>query len=281
MALALTIVYYSIDEKLSQGLKPMFNMRNQVLSIAVMSLLLGACDGSGVTVPATSGGTNDVAEMSGAASDSNNGTTSAGTDDSGSSAAGNPSVEGASSVDGVGGGTQGAGSEGVGTTGGASEIVGAAAVPSIQGEWLTGCLETGAMFSQQTASVVGARMLTELSAYSDQDCTIAALLSPDITGSTMQRNATIVPTGETRTVSLGNAVEVNFYYEEATIDNKPLPSIAFPGRDEYVEKIEYDIVLVQNDVLYFGDSTDTAYSGMSVDARPISIDTLIIFNRVP
>lgn len=281
MALALTIVYYSLDEKLSQGLKPMYSMRSQVLSVAVMSLLLSACDGSGVTVPPTSSGLNDAADMSATADESANGTTTAGTDESSLNAEGTPGVEGSISADGAGGDTVGAGPEGVGTTGGTSEIVGAAAVPSIQGEWSTGCLERGSIFSRQTVSVVGARMLTELSAYSDQDCGSATPLSADITGSTMQRNATIVPTGETRSVSLGNAVDVNFYYEEASIDNKPLPSIAFPGRDEYVEKIEYDIVLVQNNVLYFGDNTDAAYSGDSADARPITIDTLTIFNRVP
>jgi len=170
---------------------------------------------------------------------------------------------------------------GVSTTGGGTNIVGAAPVPEMQGEWGTGCLQRDSIFSQTTLSVVGARVLMELSAFSDQACTEPVLLGEVINGSTTQRHATTVPTGTTRRVSLGDAIEVNIHYEQGTVDNKPLTTSEFPGREEYLEKIEYDIVLVDGDALYFGDTKLDGYAGDSAQTRPISLNTLAIFNRLP
>jgi len=181
----------------------------------------------------------------------------------------------------VGGDTGGAAVDGVGTTGGVTDIVGVAAVPAMQGEWTTSCLQLDSIFGQQTLSVVGARMLTELSVYSDQACTIPVSFGEVINGSTLQRNATTVPTGFTRAVSLGNAIEVNFYFEEGTVDNKPLTTDDFPGRDNYIEKVEYDIVLVQDNTLYFGDRDIDGYSGETAESRPISLNTLFIYSKLP
>jgi len=241
---------------------------NRAISVTCLSLILGACSSSDGAQPQLTGGAGPQGNIS-----------STGASDSNSASDG--SSDGAAAAGAGGGDTGGVVIDGVGTTGGGVDIVGAAAVPEIQGEWATGCLQQGALFKQQTVSVVGARMLTELSSYSDQACTVPALLSEFVNGATVQRNATTVPTGETRSVSLGQATQVNFYFEEGTVDSKPLPADDFPERNSYIEKIEYDIVLVLDNLLYFGDSELAGYSGQSAETRPISLNTLSIFNRLP
>jgi len=229
---------------------------SQVILVACMSLIIASCSSS-----------DDGISCGGNATDSGN----AGNGQSGSTV----------TAAGAGGDTAGAVSDGVDTTGGVSDIVGAVAIPAIQGEWVTGCLEQGSLFQQQTLSVVGSRMLSELSNFSDQACTMPVAPNLDINGSTIQRNATTVPTGCTRAVSLGDAIEVNFYYEESTVDNKPLSAIDFPGRDDFIKKIEYSIVLVQNSALYFGNTDLSGHTGQSAENRPISLNTLTVFNRKP
>jgi len=241
-------------------------MYSQAILATLLSMIIGACSSSDGALPDAFGGTG-----------SENSALQAGQSDDG----GMGSVGSAQIADQTGGDTAGTVTDGVGTTGGGVDIVGAAAVPSMQGEWATGCLQLGSIFSRETVSVVGARMLTELSAFSDQACSMPISFEDGINGSTVQRNATTVPTGSTRTVSLGEAVEVNFYFEEGTVDNKPLTTDAFPGRDTYIEKTEYDIVLVQNNVLYFGDSTIDGYGGNSAESRPVTLNTLSIYTRTP
>lgn len=247
---------------------------SQMFLVVCMSLIIGACSSSDGAAPIQSGGMdggmgaglNDGISIDGDATatvDSDNGLSG--------------SVEIAAES---GGDTAGAMTEGVGTTGGMSDIVGAVAIPDIQGEWITRCLQQDSLFQQRTLSVVGARMLTELSVFSDQTCTIPVALSLDINGSTIQRNATTVPTGGTRTVSLGDAIEVNFYFEEGTIDNKPLTTSDFPDHHDLIKRIEYGIVLVQNEALYFGNSDLSGYVGDSAESRPISLNTLTVFNRM-
>ncbi len=241
----------------------------QVISVTCLGLIVGACSSSSGTLFDQS--VDAVGESTSIAAVQ--------LDD------GNAGVAGATGsaqiVDQESGDTAGALTEGVGTTGGGTDIVGAVAVPTMQGEWITGCLQRGSIFSHKTLSVVGARMLTELSAYSDQACSIPVSLGAGINGSTVQRNATTVPTGVTRPVSLGDAFEINFYFEEATVDNKPLATDDLTESDSYFEKIEYDIALVQNDVLYFGDKTIDEYDGNSADSRPVTLNTLSIYTRLP
>jgi len=237
-----------------------------IIPAACLSLVIGACSSSGGATPNQSVGTSGEV-----------GTSLAGLSNDDNAGIGGTSGVPAETV----GDTAGAVVDGVGTTGGGSDIVGAAAVSVMQGEWVTRCLELGSLFRQQTLSVVGSRMLIELSAYSDQACSVPGSLGVAIDGSTVQRSATTVLTGNTRPVSLGDAIEVNFYFEESTVDNKPLPATDFPGRDEFIEKTEYDIVLVQDNILYFGDTTIFGYAGNSAQSRPMSLNTLSTYSRVP
>lgn len=240
----------------------------KVIPVACLGLLIGACSSSSETpLDQTVDAGIDIANMA-----------TVSLDDGNAGAAGGADQINTDQMSG--GDTAGILTEGVGTTGGGSDIVGAVAVPTMQGEWTTACLQRGSIFSQQTLSVVGARMLTELSAYSDQACSVSVSAVAGIEGSTIQRNATTVPTGFTRPVSLGDALEINFYFEEATVDNKPLTTGDYPEFDGYIEKVEYDIVLEQNDVLYFGDKTIEEYAGNTADSRPVSLNTLSIYTRI-
>ena len=253
----------------------------QKIPVACLCLIIGACSSSSETPLDQSVDAGiDIANMATVSLDDGN----AGA--AGSAQNTDPINTGPINIDQMSGGdTAGMLTEGVGTTGGGSDIVGAVAVPAMQGEWITACLQRGSIFSRQTLSVVGARMLTELSAYSDQACSISVSAGAGIDGSTIQRNATTVPTGFTRPVSLGDALEINFYFEEATVDNKPLTTDDPPELDSYLdiynEKIEYDIVLEQNDVLYFGDKTIDEYAGNTADSRPVTLNTLSIYTRIP
>ena len=233
----------------------------RLLPMFCVSLFVAACSSSDGASPNLAGGVDSTTSVP--------------------STSGNAGVAGTGIPEGSGGDTGGTNTDGVGTTGGATDIVGAAAIPVMQGEWATGCLELGTVFRRQTLSIVGARMLTELSAFSDQNCTMPVSIGLSLNGSTVQRNATTVPTGGTRTVSLGEAIEVNFYFEQGTLDNKPLPSADIPGAEDFSERIEYDIVLVQGDVLYLGDSNLEGYPGTSAQTRPISLNTLFFYNRAP
>jgi len=248
---------------------------SQVMLVACLSLVIGACSNSDGIAPLPTGGTSGG--MSGGLNDGTN-SVSAGTLEIGPADDG---IAGDNAVTvGAGGDTGGALVAGVGTTGGASDIVGAVAVPEMQGEWVTGCLQRGMQFQTQSVSVVGARMLSEIAVFSDQNCSIPASLSAELDGTTIQRNATTVPTGNTRPVSLGDAIEVNFYFEQGTVDNKPLTSTDFQS-DDLIEKIEFGIVLIHNDALYFGDSNLSGYAGNSAESRPISLNTLAVFSRTP
>lgn len=242
---------------------------SRVIPIVCLGLIIGACSSSDGALPDLAVGSSGTSDQTGAllSDQSDNG-------NAGSDAAVTQASE-------LSGNTAGTVTDGVSTTGGVTDIVGAAAIPAMQGEWATGCLQQDSIFIQQKLSVVGARMLTELSAYSDQACTMPVFLSEVINGSTVQRNATTVPTGLTRPVSIGNAFEVNFYFEEGTVDNKPLSADDFPERDNYIAKTEYDIVLVQNDMLYFGDSTIGGYAGDTAESRPVTLNTMSIYTRLP
>lgn len=223
----------------------------QLIAVACLSVLLSACSSSGGASP-------DRGDT-GTSDGSSDGTTGGAT----------------------GGGTTGGGATSVGTTGGSTDINGAAAVEIMQGRWATGCLELAGNFRTQTLNIIGDRMRYDFAAFSDQECTIPVLIGSDLNGSTIQQNATTVPTGETRTTAQGEAVEVDFYFEEATVDNMPIPDNAFFGRDEFEARIDFDIVFVQNDILFFGDIDSDEFNGESAQTRPIALDTFNQYSRAP
>ena len=235
-----------------------------MIPVAFVSLLLSACSSSGGASPLDGG---------------NDGST--GGDDSSS---GDTGVSGSTDADSTAGDTAGAtsGSNTVGTTGGSTDIVGAAPIEDIQGEWSTACLEhTAGQFKRETISVIGARMLLNTAVFDDQECANPAMLNLSVSGTTIHQNATTVPTGAMRSTSLGPAAEVDFHFEDSTIDNKPLPEEDFIGKENYAAKIEYDIVRVEVNNLYRGDSSLVDYEGTTPETRPISLDLSNQFSRVP
>jgi len=236
-----------------------------IIPVVCLSLVLAACSSSNGANPDSTGGSSGT-------SGATDGETESG------------STEGMTSGDteGSSAGT-GAGVDGVGTTGGGTEVVGAATIDEIQGEWSTGCLPFQSLYRRHTLSIVGARMRQEFISYSDQECTqpntspIGLVLS----GTSLQRNVTTVPVGGTRQVTLGDAIEVNYHFEQATLDNRLLEASEISGNDFLLAHIEYDIVLVEGDSLYIGDTSLEEYDALSPQARPIALDFNFFYSRVP
>ncbi len=236
-----------------------------IIVVASLSLMLGACSSSGGASPIDGGETT--------------GSTTSGTGADGDDSTGGGSTANSDSTAGDTAGTT-TGSDSVGTTGSGTDVVGAAAIPELQGDWETGCLEyAGGFFRSETLSVIGARMLWNFSVFRDQECTVPASLGLVLSGSTVQQSATTVPTGGTREVSLGSAQEVDFHFDEATVDNAPIPEENFLGKDAYLARIEYDIVLVQDGRLYVGNIDLEGYDGTTPETRPISLDLLGQYRR--
>lgn len=228
----------------------------QALPIVCVSLILCACGNSGSSASATSGNA-DGADIADAASEFSDGTTGGVTTD-----------------------------EGVGTTGGGTDILGATAIPDIQGLWATQCLLTeGATnegrYNVQTISVVGSRLRHESEMYSDQECTMPVDLGLPVSGATVQQLATTVSNNNFRTTTLGDAAEVDFHFEDATVDSKPLSTEGVDSLAGYAARVEYNIVLVQEKILYLGDTALAGYDGSSAAMRPISLDAVTQFDLVP
>jgi len=243
------------------------------IPVVCMSLLLGACSSSGGASPPGDGGD------TGADSVIDPGDTLTGGTDNG-----NTGTAGATDFNLTEGDTAGAttAAETVGTTGDNTDIVGAAPIQEIQGEWTTGCLDlSNGFFRTQTLSVIGARMLFNFGSFSDQECTVPMSLGVVLNGSTVQQSATTVPTGNVREVSLGNAIEVDVHFDEATVDNKPIPEQDFFGRQNFIEAVDFTIVLVQNDILYLGDSGMGDFDGETPETRPIALDFTFQYMRAP
>ena len=162
-----------------------------------------------------------------------------------------------------------------------TSIAGAAPVAMIQGDWETQCMaESSLLYTKQSISVNGSNLVQELGWFSDPDCTVPQPIGFLLNGSTTQVNVVSVPTGATVSTTLGEAVAVDFYFDVPTIDYAPIPE-ELVGLDGFAEEIIYDIVLVSEDKLFFGDIDGVPEKdGSSPQTRPISLDLGFMFNRV-
>jgi len=169
-----------------------------------------------------------------------------------------------------------------GTSGGAV-IAGAAPVGVMQGAWESNCaLQTdslGTPYVKQTLNVNAEIMNSELGYYSDANCTVAQSVGIAISGSTVQFVTTTVPTGELVTTPQGVAEAVDFHSKTVSIDNVPLTDAEknLPG---FAPVIGYTIILVLDDVMYFGDSSNPETDESSPAKRSNTIDFTTGFNRV-
>jgi len=166
-------------------------------------------------------------------------------------------------------------------------IVGAAPVAIMQGNWETDCLDAesalqgAVLFRKITLSVEGANQSGEFGWFSDPDCTVPQAVGLLLNGSSIQLSSVSVPTGETVSTDLGIAVAVNFHNAEPTIDNAPIPD-SFVGTEGFTDEVDYSLVLVIEDKLYFGDNDVIPENdGTSAQTRPTTIDLGFSYNRVP
>lgn len=173
-----------------------------------------------------------------------------------------------------------------GSTPAAVNIAGAAPVAIMQGNWETDCLyaesasQGAVLFRKITLSVEGANQYGEFGWFSDPDCTVPQAVGLLLNGSSIQLSSISVPTGETVSTDLGIAVAVNFHNAEPTIDNAPVPD-SFVGSAGFTDEVDYSLVLVIEDKLYFGDNdVMPENNGTSAQTRPTTIDLGFSYNRV-
>lgn len=229
------------------------NISNKLLAPAILlSCMVSACSSSSGVTPSTA--------------------------DAG--AGSNASTEGSDTT-----GTSAAGTTMNGATDGDTEIEGAAPVSILQGNWATDCVIDEELFGtpyiQQSLSVNGANITTGFALFSDPDCTLPEENILLLNGTSVQTNGVTVPTGETVNVQQGAAVAVDWFLDEPTVDNAPLPD-AFRGLEGFVPEVIYDIVYVSpEDRLFFGDTDQAGRDGTTAEQRPNSLDTRFSFGRLP
>lgn len=233
------------------------------LSTVLLGCMIGGCSSSGGASPAIAGGGTTAT-----GSTTSTGSTADSSSDAGTTMTGTSDMETS-------------GSTSAGSTNGGTDVVGAGPIELLQGRWATNCLVDedtgGVLYLRYSLSVDGANVNREKAAFSDPDCTVPQSLV--FNGSSIQSSGVTLPTGETVTTTLGSAEAVNFFFDEATIDNAPLPSQAI-GVDGFSEEIIYDIVLVNSGRLYLGDTKLQGYSGKTPQSRPISLELGVSYGRV-
>jgi len=162
-------------------------------------------------------------------------------------------------------------------------VSGGTSIASIQGSWSTGCISEDALFvvgfSQTDLVISDNSIFTDTKNFTDQDCTEPQEFGFGLSGSSLQQSGVLVPTGEIVTTSLGPSLAIDIFIDMLTIDNQPIPAEfvdVFGDGDTF-----FEIVLVDGDMLFFGDSTITGFDGESPETRPVSLDFEIPFFRVP
>lgn len=162
-----------------------------------------------------------------------------------------------------------------------TEIIGAAQVDVLQGLWETGCSQISPGYFQiGELSVVGPRLIWSFSLFDDQECTNPAAVNTVLSGSTIQQEATTVPTGATTQIDgFGTAVAVDFHFEQATVDNRPIPDENFLDKERFLAHIDYDIVFRQDGNLYFGDTSIEGFDGTAPESRPETLNFITTYTR--
>ncbi len=165
-----------------------------------------------------------------------------------------------------------------------SGIQGVEPVPLLQGNWATDCVldndQSGLIYSRQTLSVSGADITKEFATYSDPDCTLPQVVGVLVSGSTVQASGVSVPTNRIVDTTLGQAVAVDFHFDVPTVDNAALPD-EFIGLQGFNAEVIYDIVLVHEGKLYFGDTNLPGFAGRTPQTRPVSLLLGVSYNKIP
>lgn len=153
---------------------------------------------------------------------------------------------------------------------------GSANAPSgITGTWVRACTADDPSDAETEYSTSVAVFTTESAsitdnAYTDSGCTVAAGPAVFVIDYSLE-----FPGGTTAT-SLGDAAHINVTPESATIDGQPLSGVFASFVD--LNKTQYDLLLIANDMLYAGD-TDGDLDGSSEATRPDALDTEFVYIR--
>lgn len=163
-----------------------------------------------------------------------------------------------------------------------TEVVGAGPISILQGNWETDCMtDNGTIYIRQSVSVVGANITTEFASFSDAECLVPQPVGILVNGSTVQATGVTLPTGNTVNTPQGTALAVDFSFNEATVDNAPVPE-EFAGLEGFSAEIIYNLVFVSaEDRLFLGDTDEPGYDGTTPQTRPISLALDFSYGRVP
>lgn len=139
-----------------------------------------------------------------------------------------------------------------------------ATLEGLDGNWATGCLASSgdATFTTTTISVADNVASVTQSIFTDNACTTAATPASIVTDRSLQFD------GETSNTSLGDASNVVWTVESRTVDGTP--------DSDGVNNMVWDIMLITNDTLYFGDRSGSN-DGSTEALRPNTLDEVNIF----
>ena len=134
----------------------------------------------------------------------------------------------------------------------------------LDGSWEQGCLANpdDATFSSATLLASDNTITVTESVFTDNACSIAAV--PAI----IETESSLIFDGTTTTTALGDASNVELTVETRTIDD-----VSDTGD---INSITYDMMLIINDTLYFGDKTGDN-DGSTDELQPTTLDQVNIY----
>jgi hypothetical protein len=136
----------------------------------------------------------------------------------------------------------------------------------LDGDWSSACIAAtdAATFSTTTIAVADNIATGAASIYTDNACTTPATPASITTERSLEFD------GNTSSTSLGDASHVTWIVESRTVD----------GADDTsgVNAMVWDIMLITNDTLYFGDRSGSN-DGSEEALRPTALDEISIFTR--
>lgn len=140
-------------------------------------------------------------------------------------------------------------------------------VDGLAGQWATACaaMADSAEYSSATMTIADNVATITESFFTDNACATAA--SPAVVVS----DNSLVFDNSTSTTSLGEASNFESTVESKTVDGTP--------DNENVNTVVYDILLITNDTLYFGDKTGEN-NGTSATLRPQTLDQTLVWSRI-
>lgn len=182
--------------------------------------------------------------------------------------------------------TEGTEANGSGTStpvGGTDNTGSGNSIADYNGNWTDPCVGDGdpefgipnSFYEVVNLSINGNTGVAETFSYKDAACSV-----PTDEESVIRYTVSLVYPGGTTNTSLGVARHINIDTEEILIDGaQPSAEVLALMQSVGAYDTEYDLILIADGKLYFGESLDSATSGDSAATRPTEIDTEFPFVR--